>query len=309
LLLALSFVLTAVIGSVGTAQDEDETSLVLISAAGGPATVVMENGARQAAEDLGVSLVVRSAGLGSSVADAIDAAVATRPDGIAVAVEAIDDLPLASVDAAAASRVPVIAVGPLDDAATPPGVLLRIGPDEVPAGTEAGERLGGLGVTKALCLRVATRRPDADRCTGAAAGVAETGGSMEVLLALDPAGDPSGIRGAVAARLLGDPTIDGVLLTDAASTSQVVAAIADAGRDSTVELATIGIGADALDAIEAGEMAFAVDQRPFRQGYLAVLAMTAYARDGLVLGNGEPLPVTCAVVTPAGASARCGDEP
>ena len=98
-------------------------------------------------------------------------------------------------------------------------------------------------------------------------------------------------------------------MTDAASTSQVVAAIADAGRDTTVELGTIGIGADALDALEAGRMAFAVDQQPFRQGYLAVLAMAAYARDGLLLGNGEPLTVRYAVVTPAGASARCADEP
>ncbi len=269
----------------------------------------MENGARQAAEDLGVSLVLRSAGPGSSVADAIDAAVASRPDGIAVAVEAIDDLPRASVDAAAASGVPVIAVGPLDDTATPPGVLLRIGPDEMLAGMEAGQRLGDLGVTNVLCLQVATRRPDADRCAGAATGIAETGGTMDVLLALDPDGDPSGIRGAVAARLRADPTIDGILMTDAASTSQVVAAIADAGRDSTVELATIGIGADALDALEAGEMAFAVDQQPFRQGYLAVLAMTAYAQDGLLLGNGEPLAVGYDVVTPAGASARCADEP
>jgi len=300
--------LTVGIGSVGSAQDQ-ETSLVLISTARGPSSVAMENGARQAAEDLGVSLELRSAGLGSSVADSMDAAVASRPDGIAIAVEAIDDLPTASVDAAAASGVPVFAVGPLDDIGTPPGVVLRIGPDEVLAGMEAGERLGGRGVTKVLCLRVAMRRPDADRCAGAATGIAETGGTMGVLLALDPDGDPSGIRGAVAGRLLADPTIDGILMTDAASTSQVVAAIADAGRDTTVELGTIGIGADALDALEAGKMAFAVDQQPFRQGYLAVLAMTAYAQDGVLLGNGEPLAVTCAVVTPAGASARCADEP
>ena len=67
LILALSLLLTVGIGSVGPAQDQ-ETSLVLISTARGPSSVAMENGARQAAEDLGVSLELRSAGLGSSVA-------------------------------------------------------------------------------------------------------------------------------------------------------------------------------------------------------------------------------------------------
>jgi simple sugar transport system substrate-binding protein len=120
---------------------------------------------------------------------------------------------------------------------------------------------------------------------------------MDLLTALDPAGDPSGIRGAVAARLRADPTIDGILMADAASTSQALGAIKDADRLDTITLATFDLGVDALDALAAGEMAFAVDQQPFLQGYLAVMSLTLYVRDGLLPGGGGPILVGPVMVT------------
>ena len=44
-------------------------------------------------------------------------------------------------------------------------------------------------------------------------------------------------------------------------------------------------------------MAFAVDQEPFLQGYLAVQSMALYARYGLLPGGGKPLLVGPVMVT------------
>jgi simple sugar transport system substrate-binding protein len=220
------------------------------------------------------------------VAERIDTAVAARPDGLVIAIEDID-IPAASIDAAAALGVPIVSVGPAGG--TAPHVLARVERDETAAGVAAGRMLGTLGVTNALCLTVDVGDPADSRCSGAANGLAEHGGILDVLTAIDPAGDPSGIRGAVAARLRADPTIDGVLMTDPIGTSQTVGAITGAGRLGDLTLATLGIDDEALDALEAGAMAFAVDQQPFLEGYLPVMALGLYLRDGLLPGSGALL--------------------
>jgi simple sugar transport system substrate-binding protein len=86
-------------------------------------------------------------------------------------------------------------------------------------------------------------------------------------------------------------------MTDAASTSRTLGAITGVGRSFGLTLATFDIGADALDALEAGEMAFAVDQQPFLQGFLPVMALALYARAGLAAGGGDQLQVGSVMVT------------
>jgi simple sugar transport system substrate-binding protein len=271
----------------GVALDRPALHFTYITTGRGHAAAVMEAGARQAAADLGVTLGYESLRSvdPTRVAERIAAAAAVTPDGLVIAVDDIGPLD-APIESAAAMGIPIVSVGPQDDAALPPGVLLHVDTDDTLAGIAAGRQLSILGVTNVLCLKVDVGDPADSRCTGAAIGLAEGGGVMDVLTAIDPAGDPSGIRGAVAARLLADPTIDGILMTDAASTSQALAAVRDAGRLIGLTLATFDIGADALDALEAGELAFAVDQQPYLQGYLAIMSLALYVRDGLLLGGG-----------------------
>ncbi len=294
---ALSAVLTVGMTGAGRTGDRAATRLAFVTALQGRSAELMEHGARQAARDLGVSLSVASPGPGPGFAQAMADVVATRPNAITVAVGADDDLLRTSVEAAAAG-IPVVGVGAIGATATSAGALLVVGSNEHLAGVAAGHELGRLAVTNALCLEVATATATRDRCAGAAAGLAATGGSMDELLALDPAGDPSGVRGAIAARLRADPTIDGILMTDPTSVPAVVAAAAQAGTPARVALATFGISAGVLDALEARQLAFVVDEQPYRQGYLAVLAMTSYTRDGILLGGGEPVEVGYELVKP-----------
>jgi simple sugar transport system substrate-binding protein len=295
---ALAGVVVAVLPSGGLAQDRGALHLTFITTDRGHAAATMAAGARQAAADLGVTLgydALRTVDP-TRVGERIAAAVAEGPDGLVIAVDDVEAVG-APIEAAAALGIPVVSVGVDRDAPRTPGVLLQVGSDETQAGIAAGRQLGDLGVANALCLQVDVGEPWASRCAGAASGLAASGGSMSVLTAIDPAGDPSGPRGAVAARLLADPSIDGILITDPASTSQTLGAITAVGRDDSLTLATFEVGADALDALEAGEMAFAVDPQPFLQGYLAVMSLALYAQEGLLVGGGEPLRTGLAMVT------------
>jgi simple sugar transport system substrate-binding protein len=276
------------------AQPSADVRIAFITAGRpGDASKVMVKGAKQAATDLGVEIDVRSvrSSRPDAVEQAVSTAVAERPDGLVVSADTTGALEAAIT---ASGDTPTVAVGPGEPTVT--GAVVHIATDESEARAVAGRQLADLGVTNALCLMVDSTARTRARCSSAAKALGAGGGVMDVLTALDPQGDPSGIRGAVAARLRRDPAIDGILMTDPESTSQTLGAIRDAER-SDVTLATFDLGDDALDALEAGEMAFAVDQQPFLRGYLAVLALASYLRDGLVIGGGRPVSVASVLVT------------
>ena len=295
---AIAGVVMATLPFGAVAQDTPDLRFAYVTTARGHAEAVMEAGARQAAADLGVALGYESVRSVDPVrvAERIDAAVAAGPDGLVIAAD--DIVPMGtSIREAAAVGIPIVWVGQQTDTSPPRGVDLRVVPDDTLAGLAAGRQLGILGVRNALCLKVDVHMSADSRCSGAAKGLAEGGGRMDVLTAIDPAGDPSGVRGAVAARLLADPTIDGVLMTDASSTPQTLAAIMALGRPSDPTVAAFGIDTDVLDALDAGTMAFAVDGQPFLHGYLPIMALALDTRAGLSLGGREPLVVGSVIVT------------
>ncbi len=298
-LVVLIGMLTTGLPAAAQAPRQTEVHVIFIAAAlPGHAADVMANGARRAAADIGVHLdyrALRAADL-DRVDLLVDAGVASPPDGLVFATEDSESLPV-SIEAAIGAGIPVVSVGPRSDRMPAPGILMHVETDTALAGNEAGRQLAALGVSNALCLRVDVWQKGNVRCSSAAAAFAERGGAMGVLNALDPAGDPSGIRGAVAARLRADPTIDGLLMTDVASTSQALGAVKDAGRLTTMTLATFDLAPDALDALAAGEMAFAVDEQPFLQGYLAVMSLALGIRDGPMHGRGERILVQPVMVT------------
>ena len=266
---------------------------------------VVENGARQAAADLGTDVALEYRAVASTVrarlAQGIDAAVASRPDAIAVSLPDADSV-LRAIEAAVATGIPVVAVGSGRDVIGRLGLHAQVGVDESVAGTAAGRRLGELGVRHAICLTVDSGDPWDTRCRSAVAGLAESGGTMDLLVALDPAGDPVGPRAALAARLQADDTIDAVITASAGSVAQALQAIDDADASARVRLATFDLGPDALDALEAGDMILAVDQQPFLQGYLAVMTLALHEQSLLTPGGGRPILTGPSFVTQADAA-------
>mgnify|MGYP001759279740 FL=1 len=58
---------------------------------------------------------------------------------------------------------------------------------------------------------------------------------------------------------------------------------------SEAQVATFDTNAELVDAIADGRVAFAVDQQPYLQGYLAVDSLWIAKRNGGTLGGGRPV--------------------
>ena len=143
---------------------------------------VVQNGVNQAAEDMGVQVEYNAPDTFDMVAMAqmIDAAVASQPDGIAISIsdpDALGDAIQGGIDAG----IPMISLDSGSDVAAEMGMLTHVGQTEYEAGVGAGQRMGEAGVTTALCVNqeVGNVALD-DRCRGFTDGLAESGGTVEV---------------------------------------------------------------------------------------------------------------------------------
>jgi simple sugar transport system substrate-binding protein len=248
---------------------------------------VVENGVRTAAADLGVTVDYASPETYDMVrmAQLIEGAIASQPDGLAVSIPDADAL-RGAIEAAVAAGIPVVSLNSGSDVFQSMGIRTHIGSDERVAGLAAGARLASLGVTNAICVNDEVGNAALDiRCSSAAEALADAGASMSELAA--PTGDPIGVQNAVAARLQADETIDGVLTMGPDGAAPTLIAIKEAGRLDSITMATFDLGADTLRALEAGEMAFAIDQQQFLQGYLPVVFLALHKEYLLMPGGGQ----------------------
>jgi len=115
------------------------------------------------------------------------------------------------------------------------------------------------------------------RCEGFAVGF---GGVVDIV-PLDLS-DPTSARATVAGALQARPGVDGVLTLGPVAAGPTVAALRDTGRLDHIQLATFDLGPETLEAIEAGDITFAIDQAQYLQGYLPVTLLTLYLRTGAV---------------------------
>ena len=101
-----------------------------------------------------------------AMAQLIDAAVASEPDGLVVSIpdaEALGDSIKAAVDAG----IPVISMNSGSDVAEELGVLNHVGQTEYEAGLGGGQRMGEAGVKNALCVNQEVGNVALDeRCQG-----------------------------------------------------------------------------------------------------------------------------------------------
>ncbi len=100
------------------------------------------------------------------MAQLIDAAVASQPDGLVVSIpdaEALGD----SIKNAVASGIPVVSMNSGSDVYEELGVLVHVGQTEYEAGLGAGKKMKAAGVTKALCVNQEVGNVALDlRCQG-----------------------------------------------------------------------------------------------------------------------------------------------
>ncbi len=238
---------------------------------------VAANGVNTAATDMGVEVEYQAPGTFDMVemSQIIDAAVASSPDGLIVTIPDGDALG-PSIQAAVDAGVPVISMNSGSDVFEEFGVLVHVGQTEYEAGLIAGQEMAKEGVTNALCINQEVGNAALDaRCDGFSDGL---GGSVEVVQ-VDLA-DPTGAQATVAGKLGASDGLEGILALGPTGAIPTLAAVSEAGSD--VKLATFDLGPEVLEAIDAGDMLFAIDQAQFLQGYLAVTLMTQYLDTGAV---------------------------
>jgi len=269
-----------------SAQD-DKIRIVIVShgQASDPFWSVVQNGAAQAAKDMGVTVEYQAPGTFDMVAMAqlIDAAVASQPDGLVVSIPDAEALG-PSIKAAVDAGIPVISMNSGSDVAKELGVLNHVGQTEYEAGLGGGQRMGEAGVTHALCVNqeVGNAALD-DRCRGFTDALKESGGTVEVL-AIDLA-DPTGAQQSIEAALSSDPEIDGIFTLGPTGAAPAMAALESAGQTGTIKLATFDLSPEVLEGVRDGNVLFAIDQQQYLQGYLPVVLLTLYNRNLNTVAN------------------------
>ncbi len=280
-ILAASAIVVASAAAPAHAQDDIRIVVVTHGQASDPFWSVVKNGVDAAREDMGVAVeylapdtynVVRMAQL-------IDAAVASEPDGLVVSIPDADALGN-SIRHAVESGIPVISINSGSDVRKSLGVSVHVGQTEYEAGVGGGERLAALGVDKAICVNHEVGNVALDlRCQGFADGL----GSRDVEV-LGVSIDPTDIRNAVAAHLARNPDVEAIFALGPLSAEPSLAVLENRGLIGSIKIATFDLSPTVLQALDAGKMEFAIDQQQFMQGYLPIVLLTLNHKYGLMPG-------------------------
>ncbi len=237
---------------------------------------VVKNGVDAAARDMGVKVEYQAPTTFDMVqmSQLIDAAVASKPDGLVVSIPDADALG-DSIRAAVAAGIPVFSINSGSDVAEELGVMAHIGQTEYEAGYGGGQRMAAAGITKALCVNQEIGNAALDlRCQGFADALKESGIESSVL-AVDLA-DPTESQQRVLAALSSAPDVDGILTLGPTGATPTLKGLQDEGLLDKIKLATFDLSPEVLEAIRDGEMLFAIDQQQYVQGYLPIVFLTLF---------------------------------
>jgi simple sugar transport system substrate-binding protein len=251
---------------------------------------VAANGVEAAGEDMGVTVEYQAPGTFDMVemAQLIDAAVASGPDGLVVSLPDADALG-PSIEAAVAADIPVITMNSGSDVFAELGVLAHVGQTEFEAGLIAGQRFAEEGVENPICLNQEVGNAALDlRCEGFFEGLGVQGEVIAVDL-----DDPTSTTETVAGALQNNPDIDGILTLGPTGAAPTIAALEESGQLGEIAFATFDLSPEVLEAIDAGDMLFAIDQAQYLQGYLPIVFLTKYLETGaLPLGSVDRIVLT-----------------
>ncbi len=278
--LAASAIVAASAVSPAMAQDDIRIVVVSHGQASDPFWSVVKNGVDAAQDELGITVEYLAPDTFNMVrmAQLIDAAVASAPDGLVVSIPDADALG-GSIRDAIASGIPVISMNSGSDVRKELGVSVHVGQTEYEAGLGGGERMAAAGVSSAICINQEVGNVALDlRCQGFSDGL---GGDVEVLAV---SMDPTEIRNQVIAYLTRNPDTEAVLTLGPSAAEPTLAALEDEGLIGSIKLGTFDLSPTVLQALDAGKMEFAIDQQQFMQGYLPIVLLTLNHKYGLMPG-------------------------
>jgi simple sugar transport system substrate-binding protein len=247
---------------------------------------VVETGARDAADKMGVEL--RSGGSldPTEQAQLIENYIADEVDGIIVSL-ANPDAMQDAVARATEADIPLITINSGLNVYKELGAITHVGQDETVAGQRAGEVFNNrTDVSKVLCVLHEEGNIGLEaRCDG----MAETfGGEVERFnVATTGTRDIAGTLASIQDKLIADPDV-GAILTLNPDVAMAASDAIDAAGTETV-LGTFDLSEDILQAIIDGELLFTIDQQQYLQGYLPVVFLYLYNTNLNEVGGGEPV--------------------
>ncbi|WP_321815471.1 MULTISPECIES: sugar ABC transporter substrate-binding protein [unclassified Paraburkholderia] len=237
----------------------------------------VKNGMRDASEDFNVPVDYRNPPTGDTgdMVRILEQAAARNYAGVITTVPNFDMIQK-GLSGVKAKHIPLMTIngGPADGMKL--GAILHVGQPEYEAGKAAGERAKAAGIHTFLCVNHgADIQALWDRCKGFADAI----GADYKKSTMDSGEDPTIIQSKVAAYLRSHADTQAILALGPDQAMGVLRGVADAGKTGKIYVATFDLSPDILKAIQAGHIAFAIDQQPYLQGYLSVAAMAIAVRD------------------------------
>jgi simple sugar transport system substrate-binding protein len=269
---------------VDLTQGQDITIAVITHGEGDSFWAVAKKGAEDAGKRMGVTVKYsESANDPQKQAQLIDSAVTEKVDGIATSApnpDAIRD----SLKKATDAGIPIITLNSGAEDYKDLGAITHVGQTESIAGEGAGAKFKEAGAKKLLCvIHEQSNIGLNQRCDGAKKGF---GGEVENLQ-VKGVNDIQTTLTEIQSKLQSDKAIDAVLTLN----PDIAVAARDAikGAGSSAKLATFDLSGDVVQAIQDGEIEFAVDQQQYLQGYLPVVFLTLYDSNANTVGGGQPV--------------------
>lgn len=243
----------------------------------------MQNGAKQAATDTGVTLKYSGDPDASKQAQLVQAAIDSKVDGIATTL-ATPPAMKGVVTAARSAGIPVVAVNAGLDQYKEVGAQMYFGSDESLAGEAGGKRAAAAGAKHILCpIQEAGNVSLEARCEGIKKG---SGGATVENLQVNGA-DDAAVVSTIQAKLSQDKSIDYIIALGAQYA--IDADRAKEASGSKAKIATFDLNADVAGAIKDKKLEFSIDQQPYMQGYMAVVSLYLNIKNGNDLGGGGPV--------------------
>ena len=239
-------------------------------------------GAQDAAKAHGITLQYANNENGPEQATLVQNAIDAKVSGIAVTLSNADAV-IPVTQKAVAAGIPVVAFNQGITDYKKAGAKMYFGSDETLAGKTIGQKLaqddpGG----KTLCVIQAQGSVALEaRCAGVKSGYASTEN-----LQVNGADLPS-VQATLQSKLAEDKSITNIVTLGAPIA--LAALQAQEAASNTAKIATFDLNQEAAQAIKDGKIAFAVDQQPYVQGYLAVESLWLNLTNGNDIGGGKPV--------------------
>jgi len=281
----LTYVLAAAVGLsvmawVGVAEAKMRVVYITHGQAGDPYWNAIKNGLAAAGKDFGADVSYQAPDVFdmSAMSKMIDAAVASKPDGLVISIPDADALKT-SIQGALAAGIPVIGIDSGLTEFKKLGISLYLGQDEYEAGVAVGKKFKAAGATHIMCINMEVGNTDLDnRCRG----VLDGSGVKQTILPTT-ATDPTDSKARISGALQKDASIDAIIALGPTSAAPMLAAVKELDAKGRLKvMATFDMTPEILESVKDGTLLFATDAQQFMMGYLPVVMFKNFKDYGVM---------------------------